>query len=57
MGLGLSIAKRTADLLGLYIAVRSEEGVGSTFAIQMPVVEPSDINAIEEELNVRKMSG
>jgi hypothetical protein len=41
----------------LYIAVRSEEGVGSTFAIQMPVVEPSDINAIEEELNVRKMSG
>lgn len=36
LGLGLSIVKRTADLLGHRIVVRSWPGRGSCFAIEMP---------------------
>ncbi|MBT6219570.1 MAG: PAS domain S-box protein [Rhodospirillaceae bacterium] len=37
LGLGLAIAKRTADLLDLPLTVTSEEGQGSTFGIRLPL--------------------
>lgn len=40
LGLGLSIVKRSADLLGHRISVRSTAGRGSCFAIDVPLVEP-----------------
>lgn len=36
-GLGLAIAKRTADLLGHSLTVKSELGRGSCFAVQIPL--------------------
>jgi two-component system, sensor histidine kinase len=39
LGLGLAIAKRTADLLGLELTVTSEMGLGSTFAINIPATD------------------
>ncbi|CAA7612302.1 FIST N-terminal domain-containing protein [Magnetospirillum sp. SS-4] len=36
-GLGLTIAKNIADILGLTLAVRSVEGAGSTFTIGIPM--------------------
>ncbi|MBT3768037.1 MAG: PAS domain-containing protein [Rhodospirillaceae bacterium] len=37
LGLGLAIAKRTADLMALPLTVSSKEGKGSKFAIQVPL--------------------
>jgi signal transduction histidine kinase/CheY-like chemotaxis protein len=39
LGLGLAIVKRTADLLGLSIALRSVPGKGSVFEVLLPVVD------------------
>ncbi|MEO5963293.1 MAG: HAMP domain-containing sensor histidine kinase, partial [Thermomonas sp.] len=36
LGLGLSIAKRTADSLGCQLTVESREGAGSLFRVWMP---------------------
>ena len=37
LGLGLSIAKRMADLLGLRLDARSEPGKGSVFSVEVPL--------------------
>jgi signal transduction histidine kinase len=39
-GLGLSLSKRIAELLGGRVAVRSEPGKGSTFSVTIPVRYP-----------------
>ncbi|NOV04462.1 response regulator [Paenibacillus planticolens] len=40
-GLGLSISRELAGLLGGSIGMSSEEGVGSTFTVYIPSLEPS----------------
>ncbi|HEV2549746.1 MAG TPA: ATP-binding protein [Stellaceae bacterium] len=37
VGLGLFIVKRGADMLGHSVAVRSKVGIGSSFAIEVPL--------------------
>jgi signal transduction histidine kinase len=39
-GLGLSLSKKLAELLGGSVAVESELGMGSTFSVTIPVGEP-----------------
>jgi CheY-like chemotaxis protein/anti-sigma regulatory factor (Ser/Thr protein kinase) len=45
LGLGLSIAERTCDLLGHKLSFHSEQGKGSTFTLE---IESADINDIEQ---------
>ncbi|MDW4498640.1 PAS-domain containing protein [Sulfitobacter sp. D35] len=42
MGLGLSIVQRACAHLGHTVSVRSKPGVGSVFAITLPMVAPSE---------------
>jgi two-component system, sensor histidine kinase len=42
VGLGLAIAKRTADLLGHALTVRSTLGAGATFAVSVPLAPSPD---------------
>lgn len=48
VGLGLSIAKSYAELLGGKIEVESEEGVGSTFRLILPVSRTERIESHQE---------
>jgi signal transduction histidine kinase len=41
-GLGLAIVKEYVELMGGRISVKSEEGQGSTFRIELPVTSPAD---------------
>ena len=38
-GLGLTVATRIAEAMGGKLSVTSEEGVGSTFTLHLPVVQ------------------
>jgi PAS domain S-box-containing protein len=45
-GLGLALSRRLAEMMGGEIFVRSEEGVGSTFTLELPmVVETTGLEA------------
>ncbi len=53
-GLGLSIAAKTAALLGLQIRVRSVLGRGSIFAIELPLGDaPASVKAVEPGVSHR----
>jgi signal transduction histidine kinase len=43
-GLGLSITRHLANLIGGKISVRSEQGVGSTFSVDIPIHFPANVN-------------
>lgn len=47
-GLGLSLSRRLAQLLGGDVAVHSELGVGSTFAVTIPTKLPAQPSATNE---------
>ncbi|MEJ7559015.1 MAG: two-component regulator propeller domain-containing protein [Pedobacter sp.] len=47
-GIGLSIAKEFVDMHGGSIVVESEPGIGSTFAIELPVI----VNTVSDKLNL-----
>lgn len=61
-GLGLSLSKKIAELLGGSVAMTSEPGVGSTFSVTIPIqfkeaspangVEPTSPPAAESKLHV-----
>jgi signal transduction histidine kinase/CheY-like chemotaxis protein len=44
IGLGLSIVKRGAEILGYSIALRSAPGCGSRFSIELPACEPQHVS-------------
>jgi len=49
-GLGLSLSRKLAELLGGGVSVRSELGIGSTFLAIMPILysEPAEVSEIAE---------
>jgi signal transduction histidine kinase len=44
MGLGLSLSKRLAELLGGSVAIQSEPGIGSMFSVTVPISLPAHMH-------------
>ena len=57
LGLGLAIAKRTAELLSSRITLRSWPGEGSVFALSLPLAEPPAAGAQPAEAPADVMDG
>lgn len=58
LGLGLSIAKENAELLGGEISLKSEKGKGSTFFVTIPYKPAfSDIKNSKQDISARKTAG
>lgn len=51
-GLGLSICKKLMSLLGGEIGVESKEGVGSTFWLNLPIGEQTEVKELQKEVAV-----
>jgi signal transduction histidine kinase len=49
-GLGLAISARLAASMGGHVAVRSEPGAGSTFALLLPIRDDRPALVAEDEL-------
>ena len=49
LGLGLMIVRQTAELLELPISIRSVESEGSTFSLELPLADRSDMPAAARE--------
>ncbi len=51
-GLGLSICRKLAELLGARITVASEVGVGSTFTLRLPLQPVARGNAVDDGVGI-----
>lgn len=49
LGIGLSIVRRAAGLLGSEVRLRSKPGRGSMFSVQVPLIAPAAAAAAEDE--------
>jgi CheY-like chemotaxis protein/anti-sigma regulatory factor (Ser/Thr protein kinase) len=54
-GLGLSIVRRVAQRLGLYLVVRSRLGAGSMFAVRLPLERRSEVRTTSVDKSLEEL--